>query len=75
MPASASFFAYVTHWVVFPDIREIDEALAVVASLAVGVAYWAVSVRVMGAVDRWQSRLAAHLRRRQLRRRRTATLV
>lgn len=55
--ASASLFAYVTHWVVFPDIREIDKSLAVMASLAAGIAYWAVSVRVMGAVGRWQSRL------------------
>ncbi len=66
MLASASLFAYVTHWVVFPEVREIDKALAVLASLAVGVAYWAVSVRVMGAVDHWQSRLAGRLRRRRL---------
>ncbi|MEO5315166.1 AMP-binding protein [Pseudarthrobacter sp. CC12] len=73
--ASASLFAYVTHWVVFPEIREVDKTLAVLVSLAVGVAYWAVSVRLMGAVDRWQLRLAGHVRRRHLRRRRAATLM
>ena len=64
--ASASLFAYVTHWVVFPEVREVDKALAVVASLAVDVAYWAFSVRVMSAVDRWKPRLAGHLRRQRL---------
>lgn len=73
--ASASFFAYVTQWGVFPDIREVDKALAVVASLAVGIAYWAFSIRVMSAVDRWKSRLAGYLRRRHLRRRRAAALM
>ncbi|MBT2594149.1 AMP-binding protein [Arthrobacter sp. ISL-72] len=50
--ASASLYAYVTHWAVFQDVREIDKMLAVAASLAVGVVYWAVSVRAMGAAER-----------------------
>ncbi|MBT2513471.1 AMP-binding protein [Arthrobacter sp. ISL-30] len=50
--ASASLYAYVTHWAVFQDVREIDKALAVGLSLAVGVAYWALSIRVMGVAER-----------------------
>lgn len=50
--ASASLYAYVTHWVIFPDFKEHTPVLAVVLSLAVGVAYWAVSMRVMGRVLR-----------------------
>ena len=51
--ASASLYAYVTHWVIFPDFKEHSPVLAVVLSLAVGVAYWAVSMRVMGRLLRF----------------------
>jgi acyl-CoA synthetase (AMP-forming)/AMP-acid ligase II len=54
--ASASLYAYVTHWVVFPDFKEHSPVLAVALSLAVGVAYWAVSMRVMGRVLQLPSR-------------------
>lgn len=50
--ASASLYAYVTHWVIFPDFKEHTPVLAVALSLAVGVAYWAVSMRIMGRVLR-----------------------
>lgn len=50
--ASASLYAYVTHWVVFPEIKENAPVFAVVLSLAVGVAYWAVSMKVMNGLPR-----------------------
>lgn len=50
--ASASLYAYVTHWVVFPDLKENAPVFAVVLSLAVGVAYWAVSMRIMSRLQR-----------------------
>ncbi|MFY9636982.1 MAG: AMP-binding protein [Cellulosimicrobium cellulans] len=51
--ASASLYAYVTHWLVYPLFDQADKGLAVAVSLIVGVAYWAVATRVMGAVERW----------------------
>ena len=52
--ASASLYAYLVHWVVYPPLAGISPALAVAASLAAGVAYWAVCMRVMGAAGRWK---------------------
>ncbi len=49
--ASASLYAYLVHWLVYPLLAGISPALAVAASLAAGVAYWAVCMRVMGAVE------------------------
>lgn len=51
--ASASLYIYVTHWLVYPMVIQIDKGLAVWASLAVGVAYWALTSRVMGAAEGW----------------------
>ncbi|WP_461172323.1 non-ribosomal peptide synthetase [Arthrobacter sp. Z1-9] len=51
--ASASLYAYVTHWLVYPHVEETSKGLAVAASLAVGVAYWAFATRAMGAAERW----------------------
>ena len=64
--ASASLYAYVTHWLVYPPFDQASKGLAVVASLAVGIAYWAVATRVMGASERWlRTRLATRRHRRQ----------
>ncbi|PNH81822.1 AMP-binding protein [Arthrobacter sp. AFG20] len=55
--ASASLYAYLVHWLVYPLLEAISPALAVAASLAAGVAYWALCTRVMGLLSRgsWRS--------------------
>ncbi|MGO4190413.1 AMP-binding protein [Arthrobacter sp. YAF17] len=64
--ASASLYAYLTHWLVYPLFDQASKGLAVAASLVVGIAYWAVATRVMGVSERWlRARLAARRRRRQ----------
>ncbi|BCW67160.1 AMP-dependent synthetase [Arthrobacter sp. NicSoilB4] len=64
--ASASLYAYVTHWLVYPLFDQDSKGLAVVASLAVGIAYWAVATRLMGAAERcFRERLAARRRREE----------
>jgi len=40
--ASSSLYIYLVHWLVYPPISEVSQALAVAASLCAGVAYWAV---------------------------------
>lgn len=50
--ASASLYAYLVHWLVYPPLAGISPALAVAGSLAAGVAYWALSMRVMGLLSR-----------------------
>jgi acyl-CoA synthetase (AMP-forming)/AMP-acid ligase II len=52
MLASASLYAYLVHWLVYPPLAGISPALAVAGSLAAGVAYWALSMRVMGLFSR-----------------------
>ncbi|MBT2553078.1 AMP-binding protein [Arthrobacter sp. ISL-5] len=52
--ASASLYAYLVHWLVYPPLVGISPALAVAASLAAGVAYWALCMRVMGTASRWR---------------------
>jgi len=52
--ASASLYAYLVHWVVYPPLAGISPALAVAGSLAAGIAYWALCMRVMGTVSRWK---------------------
>jgi hypothetical protein len=42
------------HWVVYPPLAGISPALAVAASLAGGVAYWALYMRVMGTMNGWK---------------------
>jgi hypothetical protein len=54
--ASASLYAYLTHWLVYPLLVTISPALAVATSLAAGIAYWVLSMRAMGAVNRWRAR-------------------
>ncbi|NMR29154.1 AMP-binding protein [Crystallibacter degradans] len=51
--AASSLYAYVTHWLVYPGLAPVSPALAVAASLAAGVAYWALSMRAMGMAGRW----------------------
>lgn len=50
--ASASLYAYLVHWLVYPLLDATSPALAVAASLAAGVAYWALCSRVMGLLGR-----------------------
>jgi acyl-CoA synthetase (AMP-forming)/AMP-acid ligase II len=57
--ASASLYIYVTHWLVYPLLdsdNPSDKGLAVLASLACGVLYWAAATRVMGLAERWLKR-------------------
>ena len=58
--ASASLYIYLTHWLVFPPLVSIHPAVAVVASLASGVAYWALVTRLLSLY-----RHRAERRRRQ----------
>jgi acyl-coenzyme A synthetase/AMP-(fatty) acid ligase len=55
--ASASLYAYLVHWLVYPLLAATSPALAVAASLAAGVAYWALCTHVMGLLSRgsWRS--------------------
>jgi peptidoglycan/LPS O-acetylase OafA/YrhL len=60
--ASASLYIYLTHWLVYPLFADVSPELALLASLAAGVAYWALSMRFLGLVERWlgKRRNAAH---------------
>lgn len=55
--ASASLYVYLVHWLVYPPLAGISPALAVAGSLATGVAYWALWMRVMNAASRWSAGL------------------
>jgi acyl-CoA synthetase (AMP-forming)/AMP-acid ligase II len=50
--ASASLFVYVTHFVVYPHVMPVSSGLAVLASLAVGLAYWRAWGWVCGVTSR-----------------------
>jgi hypothetical protein len=50
--ASASLYAYLVHWLVYPLLAATSPALAVAASLAAGIAYWALCTRFMGLLGR-----------------------
>ena len=50
--ASASLYAYLVHWLVYPPLVGISPALAVGASLAAGAAYWTLCMRVENAATR-----------------------
>ncbi|RAM38976.1 AMP-binding protein [Arthrobacter globiformis] len=50
--ASASLYAYLVHWLVYPLLAATSPVLAVAASLAAGVSYWALCTRVMGLLSR-----------------------
>ncbi|WP_274555635.1 AMP-binding protein [Streptomyces spiramyceticus] len=51
--AGSSLYIYVTHWQVFPRLEDQFAVLALVASLAVGIAYAALATRMM----RWRPSL------------------
>ncbi|WP_411734711.1 AMP-binding protein [Paeniglutamicibacter sp.] len=57
--AGASLYIYVSHWLVYPLVDQISKALAVAASLLVGIAYAAVATKVMNLAERrcriWRS--------------------
>ena len=55
--ATASLFTYLTHFVVYPHVMEVNSGLAVVASLAVGLAYWQVWTRVEALARKAWARL------------------
>jgi len=64
--ASASLYAYLVHWLVYPLLDATSPALAVAASLAAGIAYWALCTRVMGLLSRGgRSALRDRLKRRK----------
>lgn len=44
--ASASLHIYLVHWLVYPPLAAVSPALAVVGSLAAGIAYWTVCARI-----------------------------
>lgn len=50
--ASASVYAYLAHWLIFPPLVEHGQVLAVVVSLAGGVAYWALASQAMRRIER-----------------------
>jgi hypothetical protein len=50
--ASASLYIYLTHWQVYPWVREVNPYLALVAALLVGVVY----MRAAQGVTGWASR-------------------
>jgi acyl-CoA synthetase (AMP-forming)/AMP-acid ligase II len=62
--ASASLYAYLVHWVVYPPLAAISPALAVAVSLAAGLAYWALCTRVAIAVNRRRRQASATIRAR-----------
>ncbi|WP_262104853.1 AMP-binding protein [Arthrobacter sp. Marseille-P9274] len=55
--AASSLYAYLTHWLVYPGLAPLSPALAVAASLAAGVAYWALSMRLMAMASRRMTRI------------------
>lgn len=63
--ASASLYIYVTHWLVYPLVNPAEKGLAVAASLAAGVLYWAVATRATGWVERRLGRLSKFSCRRR----------
>ncbi|WP_115788493.1 AMP-binding protein [Arthrobacter silvisoli] len=50
--ASASLYIYLTHWLVYPLFAGISPELALLASLAAGVGYWALSIRFLSVAER-----------------------
>jgi hypothetical protein len=48
--ASASLYVYLTHWQVYPYLEDRVPVLAVLASFAVGIAYWQLTTRVAAAL-------------------------
>lgn len=55
--ASASLHVYLVHWLVYPELAAVHPAAGVVASLAAGVAYWALVTHGPRAVRRVRGRV------------------
>jgi hypothetical protein len=55
--ASGSLFVYLTHFAVYPHVMPLSSALAVVASLVVGLAYWKLWTQLGGLATRARSGL------------------
>ncbi|GAA4284259.1 AMP-binding protein [Brevibacterium daeguense] len=51
--AGASLHIYLVHWLVYPQLVGIHPALAVVASLAAGVGYWALTAHLPRTCRQW----------------------
>lgn len=60
--AGASLFIYLVHWLVYPPLASINPVLAVVASLAAGIAYWALWTRISSTLRRCGSAASAIIR-------------
>ncbi|NUP59571.1 MAG: AMP-binding protein, partial [Pseudarthrobacter sp.] len=54
--ASASMHIYLVHWLVYPPLADLNIPLAVGASLAAGIAYWAACNKATAAVHRYRAR-------------------
>ncbi|HEU4666981.1 MAG TPA: AMP-binding protein [Arthrobacter sp.] len=54
--ASASMHIYLVHWLVYPPLAGLGLPVALAASLAAGVAYWALCNRVAGAAQGFLAR-------------------
>jgi hypothetical protein len=57
--AGSSLYIYLTHWLVYPHLDQASKPLAVVASLAVGIAYCAAVTKAVRAVERLTRSLIA----------------
>ena len=54
--ASSSLYIYLTHWQVYPHLEDRFPLLAVLASFAVGIAYWLLATRLPHALRRTTTR-------------------
>lgn len=50
--ASSSLYIYLVHWLVYPPLVDISQALAVAASICAGAGYWAVCTHVTRLLSR-----------------------
>ena len=61
--AGASLFVYLTHFVVYPHLMATSSVLAMAASVAVGIAYWQLWLRVESTAGRLAARVTRLTRR------------
>lgn len=57
--AAASLYIYLTHWLVYPVLLPLGQVTAVIGSLPVGVAYWALCQWIPTALARHRRKRAA----------------
>lgn len=55
--ASSSLYIYLVHWLVYPHWEDDFPLFALVASLAAGIAFWAVARPVVARLESWVSRV------------------